>query len=120
MKTTKDYHSHLYEQDIGLCYDKCFCYLNQVNSFFELQLVKFGIGQDWVPMKYDVSIDMPEVLDLSVLRGFGLQEGEEELPETTAPPPKGKKTNHSTSQVFFCILTTSVREHKNVILTQVS
>lgn len=43
-------------------------------------------------MKYDVSIDMPEVLDLSVLRGFGLQEGEEELPETTAPPPKGKKT----------------------------
>ncbi|XP_069988102.1 ubiquitin carboxyl-terminal hydrolase 5 [Penaeus vannamei] len=57
-------------------------------DYLVIQLVKFGIGQDWVPMKYDVSIDMPEVLDLSVLRGFGLQEGEEELPETTAPPPK--------------------------------
>lgn len=51
--------------------------------------MKFGIGQDWVPMKYDISIDMPEILDLSVLKGFGLQPGEELLPETPAPV-KGK------------------------------
>ncbi|XP_042235263.1 ubiquitin carboxyl-terminal hydrolase 5-like isoform X2 [Homarus americanus] len=57
-------------------------------DYLVIQLVKFGIGQDWVPMKYDVSIDMPESLDLSVLRGFGLQPGEEELPETAAPSPK--------------------------------
>nr|XP_045604809.1 ubiquitin carboxyl-terminal hydrolase 5-like [Procambarus clarkii] len=57
-------------------------------DFLVIQLVKFGIGQDWVPLKYDVSIDMPESLDLSVLRGYGLQSGEEELPETSAPPPK--------------------------------
>lgn len=47
--------------------------------------MKFGIGQDWVPMKYDISIDMPEILDLSVLKGFGPQQGEELLPETPAP-----------------------------------
>lgn len=65
-------------------------------------------------MKYDVSIDMPEVLDLSVLRGFGLQEGEEELPETTAPPPKGKKT----IVVLFISASFSscVRDDKNAIL----
>ncbi|KAK7075608.1 Ubiquitin carboxyl-terminal hydrolase 5, partial [Halocaridina rubra] len=56
-------------------------------DYLFIQLVKFGIGQDWVPMKYDVSISMPETLDLSVLKGFGLQPGEEELPEA-APTPK--------------------------------
>ena len=58
-----------------------------------LKLVKFGIGQDWVPMKYDISIDMPEILDLSVLKGFGLQPGEELLPETSEPS-KGKFHHH--------------------------
>lgn len=56
---------------------------------FSFKLVKFGIGQDWVPMKYDISIDMPETLDLSVLKGFGLDPSEELLPETPAPV-KGK------------------------------
>ncbi|MPC16386.1 Ubiquitin carboxyl-terminal hydrolase 5 [Portunus trituberculatus] len=55
-------------------------------DYLIIQLVKFGIGQDWVPMKYDISIDMPEILDLSVLKGFGLQPGEELLPETAEPP----------------------------------
>lgn len=55
-------------------------------DYLIIQLVKFGIGQDWVPMKYDISIDMPEILDLSVLKGFGLQPGEELLPETSEPP----------------------------------
>lgn len=34
----------------------------------------------------DVSIDVPETLDLSSFRGMGLQPGEEVLPEV-APPP---------------------------------
>ncbi|XP_071530212.1 ubiquitin carboxyl-terminal hydrolase 5 isoform X1 [Panulirus ornatus] len=59
-------------------------------DYLVVQLVKFGIGQGWVPMKYDVSIDMPESLDLSVLRGFGLQSGEEELPETSTSSPKAE------------------------------
>lgn len=57
-------------------------------DYLVIQLVKFGIGQDWVPMKFDVSIDMPEELDLSVLLGTGKQEGEEELPEAAVETPK--------------------------------
>ena len=37
----------------------------------------------------DVAIDIPDVLDLSALRGMGLQPGEEELP-TAATQKKGK------------------------------
>lgn len=29
----------------------------------------------------DVSVEMPDILDLTMLRGTGLQPGEEELPE---------------------------------------
>lgn len=51
-----------------------------------IQIKKFTFGLDWVPKKLDVSIDMPEILDLSGLRGRGLQPGEAELPDI-APPP---------------------------------
>ena len=37
----------------------------------------------------DVAIDIPDVLDLSALRGTGIQPGEEELP-TTVTQKKGK------------------------------
>ncbi len=36
----------------------------------------------------DVSIDVPDLLDLSALRGQGLQPGEEELPEAAALEPE--------------------------------
>nr|XP_015193349.1 PREDICTED: ubiquitin carboxyl-terminal hydrolase 5 [Lepisosteus oculatus] len=51
-----------------------------------IQIKKFTFGLDWVPKKLDVSIDVPDSLDLSALRGAGLQPGEEELPDL-APPP---------------------------------
>ncbi|XP_072564675.1 ubiquitin carboxyl-terminal hydrolase 5-like [Paramormyrops kingsleyae] len=51
-----------------------------------IQIKKFTFGLDWVPKKLDVSIDMPDTLDLSALRGTGQQPGEELLPEV-APPP---------------------------------
>ena len=51
--------------------------------------MKFGIGSDWQPLKYDVSVNMPLELDLSVLKGSGLQPGEEELPEQPADAPAG-------------------------------
>lgn len=46
------------------------------------------------PCLVDVSIEMPEELDISALQGTGLQDGEEEMPDI-APPlvtpdePKG-------------------------------
>lgn len=45
--------------------------------------------EDWTPIKLDVAVEMPDILDLSTLRGSGLQPTEELLPETVsaAPPP---------------------------------
>uniref|UniRef100_A0A4W5JZX5 Ubiquitin carboxyl-terminal hydrolase n=1 Tax=Hucho hucho TaxID=62062 RepID=A0A4W5JZX5_9TELE len=51
-----------------------------------IQVKKFTFGQDWVPKKLDVSIDVPDTLDLTALRGTGQQPGEDLLPEV-APPP---------------------------------
>ena len=51
-----------------------------------IQIKKFTFGLDWVPKKLDVSIDVPDTLDLRALRGTGQQPGEELLPEV-APPP---------------------------------
>lgn len=44
--------------------------------------------EDWVPIKLDVSVDMPDVLDISSLRGNGPQSGEELLPELDTRPPE--------------------------------
>ncbi|KAG5851422.1 hypothetical protein ANANG_G00093240 [Anguilla anguilla] len=54
-------------------------------EYLVLQIKKFTFGVDWVPKKLDVSIDVPDFLDLSRLRASGLQAGEEELPDLTPP-----------------------------------
>lgn len=51
--------------------------------------MKFGLAADWQQVKYDVSIDMPDLLDLSSLKGFGLQPGEEVMPDASAAGPAG-------------------------------
>ena len=38
----------------------------------------------------DVQVDVPDDLDISCLRGSGLQPGEQELPENTTTPEPGK------------------------------
>ncbi|KAI5620450.1 ubiquitin carboxyl-terminal hydrolase 5 isoform X1, partial [Silurus asotus] len=55
-------------------------------DYLVIQIKKFTFGLDWVPKKLDVSIDVPDILDLSDLRATGQQPGEELLPEV-APPP---------------------------------
>lgn len=40
-----------------------------------------------MPIKLDVEVEMPDVLDLSPLRGAGPQPGEEPLPELVGNPP---------------------------------
>ncbi|KAJ6660938.1 hypothetical protein lerEdw1_016958 [Lerista edwardsae] len=62
-------------------------------DYLVVQIKKFTFGLDWIPKKLDVSIDMPDFLDISHLRATGLQPGEEELPDI-APPiiiPDGPK-----------------------------
>jgi len=47
-----------------------------------IHLKKFAIREDWIPIKLDVSVEMPEELDISHLRGNGPQNVEKLLPET--------------------------------------
>nr|XP_029487846.1 ubiquitin carboxyl-terminal hydrolase 13-like isoform X1 [Oncorhynchus nerka] len=54
-------------------------------EYLVVQIKKFTFVVDWVPKKVDLSIDIPDFLDLSRLRGTGLQAGEQELPDL-APP----------------------------------
>ncbi|XP_061308438.1 ubiquitin carboxyl-terminal hydrolase 13 isoform X1 [Pezoporus flaviventris] len=68
-------------------------------EYLVVQIKKFTFGLDWIPKKLDVSIDMPDFLDINHLRARGLQPGEEELPDI-APPiiipddPKGHMMNN--------------------------
>ena len=50
-------------------------------DFLMLQVKKFALGDDWVPKKLDVAIQVPDIIDLKNLRSNGLQEGEELLPD---------------------------------------
>lgn len=56
-------------------------------DYLIIQLKKFTLREDWVPIKLDVAVEMPDILDLSPLRGEGPQPGEEPLPELASPPP---------------------------------
>ncbi|KAK7864561.1 hypothetical protein R5R35_007330 [Gryllus longicercus] len=58
-------------------------------DYLLLHLKKFTLREDWVPIKLDVAVEMPDTLNLDALRGSGLQPGEESLPELTeAPAPE--------------------------------
>lgn len=50
-------------------------------DYLMIHLKKFTLREDWVPIKLDVSVEMPEGLDITHLRGNGPQDGENLLPE---------------------------------------
>lgn len=52
-------------------------------DYLLIHLKKFTVKEDWTPIKLDVAIEMPDRLDLSSLRGHGLQPLEKVLPETS-------------------------------------
>ncbi|KAJ8409410.1 hypothetical protein AAFF_G00228110 [Aldrovandia affinis] len=61
------------------------CRFGSFPEYMAIQIKKFTFGVDWTPKKLDVSIDMPDTLELSHLRATGLQAGEMELPDLTPP-----------------------------------
>lgn len=71
----------------GKCTARKSTRLSSFPDYLMVQLKKFTVGEDWVPKKLDVSIDVPEELDLASLRGSGLQPGEEELPQEQEDTP---------------------------------
>lgn len=58
-------------------------------DFLFLHLKKFTLREDWVSIKLDVSVEVPDVLDIGSLRATGLLPNEELLPELDGetPPP---------------------------------
>lgn len=56
-------------------------------DYLVLHLKKFKLREDWMPIKLDVAVEMPDCIDLSALRSTGLQPGEELLPELQGAPP---------------------------------
>nr|CAG4643726.1 EOG090X0181 [Lepidurus arcticus] len=56
-------------------------------SVLMLQLRKFTYGADWTPVKLDVAMEVPDILDISFLRGQGPQPKEEMLPEDGGDVP---------------------------------
>ncbi|XP_059141257.1 ubiquitin carboxyl-terminal hydrolase 5-like isoform X2 [Physella acuta] len=60
--------------------------LSSFPDYLMVQIKKFTIGDDWVPRKLDISLQVPDEIDLNTLRGHGLQYGEEELPVGDSPP----------------------------------
>ncbi|CAG0915767.1 unnamed protein product [Notodromas monacha] len=59
-----------------------------------IQLKKFSLAPDWTPIKLDVSVGMPDELNLEALRGFGLRKGEEKLPEAKSKPKVDLNEEH--------------------------
>lgn len=65
--------------------------LSTMPDYLFLHLKKFTLREDWTALKLDVSVECPDELDISFLRGSGLLPSEQELPEmmdrAPSPPP---------------------------------
>lgn len=69
-------------------------------DFLFLQIKKFALGEDWLPKKLDVSIEVDEILDLSRLRSTGLQPDEEVLPDRQIDSGSGSSSRSSSLFTF--------------------
>ncbi|XP_015787617.1 ubiquitin carboxyl-terminal hydrolase 5 [Tetranychus urticae] len=63
-------------------------------DYLMLHIKKFELDTNWVPKKLDVSLQIPDEIDISHLRGRGLQEGEELLEDTVAGAAAGGSDQH--------------------------
>lgn len=73
-------------------------------KYLLLQLKKFTLRSDWTAVKLDVSVDVPDVLDLAEWRGAGLQPGETLLPElevAVPAPPMDAQVLQSLTEMGF-------------------
>jgi ubiquitin carboxyl-terminal hydrolase 5/13 len=61
-------------------------------DFLLLQAKKFDFAADWSPIKLDVSLQVPDMLDLTLLKGNGKQPNEQELPQDDAQQQPQQQT----------------------------
>lgn len=50
-------------------------------DYLLIQARKFDFAPDWTPIKLDISLQVPDILDLNEFKSTGLKQGETELPE---------------------------------------
>lgn len=74
-------------------------------DYLLLHLQKFMLREDWTPLKLDVSVECPDEIDISSLRGTGLLASEEELPElkgrVPTPPPMDQQVLSELQNIGF-------------------
>jgi len=58
--------------------------LSTFPDFLLIQAKKFEHAADWSPIKLDISLQVPDVLDIKELRGTGLKPNEKELADESA------------------------------------
>ena len=63
-----------------------FTSLTTFPKYLVVHIRRFAISEDWRPTKLEVSIDMPELIDLSSLRSIPKSESEVLMPETSSGP----------------------------------
>ncbi|XP_044727778.1 ubiquitin carboxyl-terminal hydrolase 5 isoform X3 [Chrysoperla carnea] len=68
-------------------------------DYLMIHAKKFMLREDWVPIKLDVALEVPDILDASSLRGTGLQPDEFLLPQTNNPPPEPTYDENILSQL---------------------
>jgi len=57
-------------------------------EYLAVKIARYYIDKHWTPQKYEVEVPVPESIDISFMRGKGLQTNEDELPSDT--PKKAK------------------------------
>lgn len=76
-------------------------------DYLLLHMKKFTLREDWTSIKLDVSVECPDELDISFLRGSGLLPSEEELPEmkgrAPSPPPMDQEVLMNLQDMGFPI-----------------
>ena len=72
-------------------FDNLYFRTTKLRTFPEYLMVhikKFTLGDDWVPKKLNANLQVPDIINLSYLRGYGLQPGEEQLPAPSSASSK--------------------------------
>lgn len=73
-------------------------------DYLMIQLKKFTIREDWTEIKLNVAIEVPDLLNLTHLRGVGIKQDESELPELlTLPPASTHLDSEIIEQLVRCL-----------------
>jgi len=74
--------------------------LTSFPDFLVIQAKKFELAPDWTPIKLDVSLQVPDLLDLTEFRGTGKKADEQELTDEQPEAPEVNLNENILSQLI--------------------